>query len=159
MFGQLTPEQIEEVLTKQIIGRIGCHADNVTYVVPTSYAYYNNTIYCHTYEGMKVRMMKQNPQVCFEVDVLENLSSWKSVIAWGEFEEIIKQDNRKAAVQILLNRTLPFLSSKTMQLGKDWPFKENNPEDIDGILFKIELKNKTGRYESLDKIENDKKGL
>ena len=152
MFGQLTREQIEEVLTKQLVGRIGCHADKITYVVPTSYAYHDNTIYCHTYEGMKLNMMKQNPQVCFEVDALENLSDWKSVIAWGKFEEITKEADRKDALQILLNRSLPFTSSKTMQLGNDWPFTASTPENINGILFKILLKNKTGRYEMGDAV-------
>ncbi|MBK7883360.1 MAG: pyridoxamine 5'-phosphate oxidase family protein [Chitinophagaceae bacterium] len=156
MFGQLTREQIEEVLTKQLVGRIGCHADNITYVVPTSYAYHDNTIYCHTYEGMKLNMMKQNPQVCFEVDVLENLSDWKSVIAWGKFEEITKEADRKDALQILLNRSLPFITSKTMQFGDDWPFTASTTENINGVLFKIQLKNKTGRYEMGDAVRNER---
>lgn len=36
----------------------------------------------------KIEMMRKNPKVCFEVDDIKNIFSWKSVIAWGTFEEI-----------------------------------------------------------------------
>ena len=29
MFGKLTPEEIENVLTHEIIGHLGCHADDI----------------------------------------------------------------------------------------------------------------------------------
>jgi len=60
------------VLTSQLIGRIGCHADNVTYVVPVSYVYDGDSIYSHTHEGMKINMMRENPDVCFEADKHED---------------------------------------------------------------------------------------
>ncbi len=39
MFGELNPEEIEQLLSAQLVGRIGCHADGTTYVVPVSYGY------------------------------------------------------------------------------------------------------------------------
>jgi hypothetical protein len=39
MFGKLSSIEIEEVLTQQIIGRIACHANDMSYIVPISYAY------------------------------------------------------------------------------------------------------------------------
>jgi hypothetical protein len=36
MFGRLNLEEIDELLHQQIIGRIGCHSDGVTYIVPIS---------------------------------------------------------------------------------------------------------------------------
>ena len=53
MFGTLNPIEIESVLHGQIIGRIGCHIDNTTYVVPISYAYDGEFIYALTNEGLK----------------------------------------------------------------------------------------------------------
>jgi len=32
--------------------------------------------------------MRKNPEVCFQLDVIENLASWRSVICWGTFEEL-----------------------------------------------------------------------
>ncbi len=150
MFGTMNNEQIEDVLKRQFIGRIGCHADNKTYVVPISYAYDGKYIYCHTQEGMKTKMMRQNPSICFEVDTLENMATWKSVIAWGNFEDVINEDERAKALKVLLSRVYPFISTKKMQLGEHWPFVPDNLNEIKGVVFRIELKEKTGRFEMND---------
>ena len=39
MLGKLNEKQVEELLKSQLIGRIGCHANGVTYVVPVNYFY------------------------------------------------------------------------------------------------------------------------
>lgn len=98
MIGKLTESQIEELLGKQLIGRIGCHANDTTYVVPISYAYKDDNIYALTHEGMKVDLMRKNPQVCFEVDNTLDTSNWQSVITWGTFEEINDAAERKEAL-------------------------------------------------------------
>ena len=53
MLGELTANQIEMVLYCEVIGRIGCHANDNTYVVPTTYAYDGQFVYGHTIEAMK----------------------------------------------------------------------------------------------------------
>lgn len=149
MFGKLSSDQVEEVLKSQIIGRIGCHANNIPYVVPVSYAYDGTYIYGHTFEGMKVDMMRKNPKVCFETDDTKDLANWQSVVAWGEFEEL-KGKERDNAIQKLLNRVLPVISSKTMHISPQWPFPSDNAADITGIIYRIKLTEKTGRYEKSD---------
>ena len=59
MLGELSPEEIEEVLRSEITGRIGCHADGRTYVVPITYGYQRSYVYCHSPEGLKLRMMTE----------------------------------------------------------------------------------------------------
>ena len=39
MIGDLNFKEVEEVLQDQLIGRIGCHSNGITYIVPVSYAY------------------------------------------------------------------------------------------------------------------------
>lgn len=68
MLGELNTEQIELLLKSEVIGRIGCCADNKVYVVPVTYAYDGTHVYAHSKEGMKIRMMRKSPEVCFEVD-------------------------------------------------------------------------------------------
>ncbi len=150
MFGSLTNKEIEELLKRQFLGRIGCHTDDLTYVVPISYAYDGENIYCHTHEGMKTKMMRKNPNLCFEVDSLENMATWKSVIAWGKFEEVTEEAERAKALRVLLSRVYPFISSKKMHLGEQWPFVPDDLNSIKGIVFKIKLTEKTGRYEVND---------
>ncbi len=148
MFGILTSGEIEEMLANQLIGRIGCNADNRTYVVPISYAYDGENVYCHTYEGLKVMMMRTNPDVCFEVDTMDNLANWRSVIAWGIFEELTNKNDQRLAVQKLNNRKVPGIASQTLQFSPQWPFATNDDIDqVDGIVFRIKLYEKTGRFE------------
>ncbi len=147
MFGNLNHLEIEDVLNKQIVGHIGCHANDITYIVPISYAYDGTYIYGYTFEGMKLTMMRSNPNVCFQVDNLKNLANWQSVITWGKFEELANGEQRKQAIQKLMSRPLPMIHSETMHIAPQWPFPSNDTESLKGIAFRIKLEKKTGRYE------------
>jgi nitroimidazol reductase NimA-like FMN-containing flavoprotein (pyridoxamine 5'-phosphate oxidase superfamily) len=147
MFGKLDGNEVEELLKKQLIGRIGCHADNITYVVPISYVYDGVYIYGHTFEGMKIAMMRKNPRVCFEIDDTKNLANWQSVVAWGEFEELKDVKERDNALQKLNARVLPVISSETMHISPQWPFPPDDTSGIKGIAYRIRLTEKTGRFE------------
>lgn len=147
MFGKLNIQEIEELIKQQFIGRIGCHADDLTYVVPISYAYDGTYIYGHTVEGMKIDMMRKNPKVCFEIDNTKDLANWQSVICWGQFEELKTEEERKVGLQTLNARALPVITSETMRISSLWPFNTDDTKSIPGITFRILLKEKTGRFE------------
>jgi Predicted flavin-nucleotide-binding protein len=151
MIGQLNELQVEALLHKEIVGRIGCHTKDMVYVVPISYVYDGECIYGHTYDGLKTQTMRKNPQVCFEVDDLHDMGNWQSVIAWGVYIEIIQEEERNYALRLLLKRPLPFVSSATTHLGQSWPFIYEDIDVIDGIVFKIMLTKKTGKFESNSK--------
>src|SRR4051794_7672401 len=104
MIGELNYEEIEEVLQDQLVGRIGCHLSGKTFIVPVSYAYNDPYVYVYSLEGKKVIMMRENNEVCFEVDEIYDLSNWKSVVAWGTFEELRGTQERQKALKILLDR-------------------------------------------------------
>ena len=63
MLGELTAEQIEAMLRAETTGRIGCHADGRTYVVPVTYAYESGCVYSHGFDGLKIRLTRSNPRV------------------------------------------------------------------------------------------------
>jgi len=147
MFGKLNSQQIDQLIYSQVIGRIGCHADGITYVVPISYAYDGYCIYGHTLEGMKVNMMRKNPKICFEIDNTKDLANWQSAICWGTFEEITDQDERLKALKALEARRLPIITSETMHLTSQWPFPSGEINKLAGIVFRIVIKDKTGRFE------------
>ncbi|GAB4092541.1 pyridoxamine 5'-phosphate oxidase family protein [Flaviaesturariibacter terrae] len=147
MLGKLTLQEIESVLYAQLVGRIGCHADGETYVVPISYVYDGEYIICHTQEGKKIRMMRENPRVCFQLDDVTDLGHWKSVIVQGLFEEVTDADARNEAMRKLLERYLPLLTSSTMHLGEHWPFHPENFAEIGGQVFRIQVRERSGRYE------------
>ena len=149
MIEEMTFNEVEGFLKNQLVGRIGCHMDGITYIVPISYAYDGEYIYCRGKEGLKMYMMRRNHHLCFEVDNYQSLDNWKSVIAWGVFEEL-KNDGpeRKACIEQLRNRILPMITSQTMRFDEDWPFSESN--DIPGIFFRIKVTEKTGRQEKTE---------
>jgi uncharacterized protein len=153
MFGNLGDDAIETVLHHQIVGHIGCHSNDTTYVVPVSYAYNDDCIYAHSEEGKKMKMMRENPKVCFEVYRMENMGNWQCVIGWGDFEEITGEEERAAALRVLLKRDLPIIVSRTVQLTDEWPFVPENLNEIKGIVFRIKLHTKTGRYERTEEID------
>jgi uncharacterized protein len=149
MIGELSKKEIDQLLKRQFVGRIGCHTDGLTFVVPVSYTYDGTFIYVHRYSGMKVDMMRKNPKVCFRVDDTKHLANWQSVISWGEFEELTKTEDKKEALQKLQARVLPILSSETMHVAKEWPFPSGDDEKMPGVFFRIKLIAKTGRFEKI----------
>src|SRR3972149_5350109 len=80
---ELTQSEIAELLGAQVVGRTGCQADGLTYVVPIIYALEGDCIYAISIEGQKIRMMRDSPNVCFEVDEYDGRGSGRSVIVQG----------------------------------------------------------------------------
>jgi nitroimidazol reductase NimA-like FMN-containing flavoprotein (pyridoxamine 5'-phosphate oxidase superfamily) len=150
MLGKLTPDQIESMLNEEFIGRIGCHAEGKTYVVPVTYAYDGESIFAHSADGMKLRMMRANPSVCFEIDHMTDMANWRSVICWGEFEELEGNEARRG-MAMLMSRLLPVIASETATLHGGLGVDEHHLTDVRGrkaTAFRIRLTERTGRFES-----------
>lgn len=148
MLGELNHDQIEKLLHQELIGRIGCSANGITYVVPVTYAYDGRFIYSHSKEGKKIQLMRLNPIVCFEVDRMEHLYKWQSVICHGTFEELHDND-RKMGLQLLINRMHEVQVSETaMPVHHATEGHQNDAGPYKAIVFRIELKEKTGRFEN-----------
>jgi len=107
MISELTREQIESVFRGEVTGRIGCHAEGRTYIVPISYAYDGECVYAHSASGLKIRAMRANPTVCFEVEQIDDLANWRCVIAWGTYEELVDSEADRAERR-LAERLAPF---------------------------------------------------
>lgn len=150
MFGNLDNAQIQEVISGNVIGRLGCHADGKTYVVPISYAYDDNCIYGRSFEGLKISMMRKNPDVCFQIDQMDDMANWNSVIVWGNYEELINEPEKTKGLKILQSRILPTISSETVKLSPEWPFPAKDLSHVEGIVFRINIVEKTGRCEKID---------
>lgn len=146
MLGELNIEQIDALLRSEVIGRLGCHADDKTYIVPITYVFDGDAIIGHSAEGMKIDKLRQNPNVCFEIDKIENMGNWQSVIVWGVFEELQGYDAR-LAMQKLINRILPLITSETSMSthGIDAHQLETNGQKA--VVYHIKILEKTGRFE------------
>lgn len=153
MLGELNSYQIEDVLHSQVIGRIGCHANDRTYVVPISYAYDGVNIFARSNEGFKIEIMRANPGICFEVENIKDLANWKTVILWGNFVEILDEEERRYALEKLLRRRLPILSGEMSRFTPNWPFNPDNISSVDGVVYRVDIIEKTGRFENYEGTE------
>ena len=155
MLGDLNIEMQEELLKTQLVGRIGCHADGVTYIVPVNYVYGPPFVYAHSANGLKIELMRQNPQVCFEVDKIENLFNWQSVICQGIFEEVTDITETALAMQKLIDRIEPYLS-KNEDAHPSHGFADK-ASDIgftkELVIYRIKLTGKTGRFEKRELVQ------
>ncbi len=150
MIGKLTEEKIEEVLEKNVLGRIGCHNGSRTYVVPINYVYDGKYIIGHSVAGLKIDMMRKNPQVCFEVDEMKSFTNWKSVIAWGEYQELKEERERYAAMKLFVDRMMRLKISETALPPEvaESRIHPRSPGNIKPIIYRIVVTEKTGRFES-----------
>lgn len=149
MLGELNPEMVEELLKTQLLGRIGCHAEGVTYIVPVHYAYDAPYIYANSAKGMKVDMMRRNPNVCFEIDKIKDFFNWQSVVCQGVFEEILDISEQQRAMQKIINKIEPYL-----QKARDAHPAHgitDNAYDIgitkELVVYRIKITSKTSRCE------------
>ena len=53
MIEELSESEIEAFLRRQLIGRVGCHAEGQTYVVPVIYVWDGGYVYVQSIEGRK----------------------------------------------------------------------------------------------------------
>ena len=135
---ELGAQEIEDFLRDEVVGRIGCSEDGAgLYVVPIIYAYEDEAAYVLTTEGRKTASMRMNPEVCFEVDRYDaETGSWRSVIAWGRYEELEGEDAQ--AARSLLARRFEERAGRR---------REARPGSAEGefVAFRIVLGERTGR--------------
>lgn len=163
MWGDLDKSQIDDFLKSQLIGRLGCSDGNKVYVVPITYAYNNGYIYGHTKDGLKIQMMRNNPNVCFEIDWMKDMSNWKSVIVYGTFEEL-KGEDANNGLEILMKSIMYNLDRKSSPTGvsgndnlgiQNFAFQHSflspflhskNNEIFEIVVYRIKVNESTGKF-------------
>lgn len=146
MIAELNDRQIENILSSVLVGRIGCHSEGRTYVVPVAFAWHDGYIYAHSNEGLKVRMMRKNPSVCFQVDAIDSLANWRCVIMQGEFEELTTRELQLHAFNLLQERLSPFRTSDAAKPHSPPPGEKRRRP----VFYRIRIVEKSGRYEKND---------
>jgi len=154
MVGRLNNEQIEQVLKENVLGRIGCNDGHKSYVVPVNYVYDDKFIIAHSMMGLKIQMMRKNPQVCFEVDEMKTFTSWKSVLAWGEYQELTDERDRYYAMKLFVDRSMYIKISQVPVLPEISEKKTHTHSSVNfkPIIYRIVITEKTGRFENEESL-------
>jgi len=104
---EMTPKEVEQFLSCARVGHLGLSLkDGSPYVVPVGYAYTDGKIFFHTCnKGLKMNALRQNANVCFEVDeTLSDASMFKSVIVFGKAEIISDKAKMIPYLQKLIDK-------------------------------------------------------
>jgi len=149
MLGKLTNDEIEGVLTSNLLGRIGCSNGEKIYVIPINYVYDGQFILAHSEEGLKIDIMRSNPNVCFEVEEVQNFSNWRSVIVWGVYQELSDERSRSYVMKVFNDKAVHIKMSLTAQLygvtgttGDNFQYLSTKP-----VIYRIVINEKSGRFE------------
>lgn len=137
-FHSLGPGEIEEMLRRNHVGRLAFARGQQVDITPIHYVYDGGWIYGRTSEGAKIEATSPWHPVAFEIDEVEGLFDWRSVVVRGGFYVIPEEgaawehEVRMKAVG-LLRRLIPAT------------FRDEDPTPERTLLFRIAVQEATGR--------------
>lgn len=136
--------EIEDIIKKAIVCRIGLTDGNEPYVVPVCFGYERGALYFHgAGVGRKINMLKKNNRVCFEIDGDVAVRSaekackfslkYRSVIGTGRAYILEKAEEKARSLNVIMKH----------YAGRDFIFTKS---DLDSALvWKVEIESLTGK--------------
>ena len=136
---------IKAIIEKARVCRLGMVNGNKPYIVPLSFGYSDNALYFHgSLKGQKIDLIRKNPNVCFEFDLIaepiesENVCDWnmryQSVIGFGKALFIESSDDKREALSVIMAQ----YSDRLFQ------FPENMLKAM--AVIKVEIESMTGKH-------------
>jgi hypothetical protein len=109
------PKTLEAILQKATIVRLAMIDNGLPYLLPFNFGYSENCIYIHSAPmGKKIDVLRQKPQVCFEVedetatvegDIACRWSTmYRSIIGYGKVEIVTGFDEKQNALDIIMQQ-------------------------------------------------------
>lgn len=137
--GVLERAKCEEILSRNVVGRLGFTLHDRVNITPVHFAYEEGWIYGRTQPDGKLLPILRNRRVAFEVDEHEDLFNWKSVVVHGPLYliEPDASEHEKVAYSIAL-RLLRRIVPSTLGDGDPEPFRNQ--------LFRIQVSEISSRF-------------
>ncbi len=106
-------EEMESIISKADVCRLGLSVDNIPYIVPLNFGYRDSCLYFHTPKvGKKTDMIKTNSRVCFEMDIdhevvraenpCDSSMKFRSVIGYGRASLLDEIEEKRRALDIIV---------------------------------------------------------
>jgi nitroimidazol reductase NimA-like FMN-containing flavoprotein (pyridoxamine 5'-phosphate oxidase superfamily) len=121
------------------IGRLGCCRDGRPYVVPVHYVCSGALIFSFTMPGQKLDFMRDNPNVCLQVESIERSDKWKCVLVQGIFREFTFEADQQEAWKVLQQH------NDWCEVGGQLVQHGEHDSDRKPIFFSITMDVTTGR--------------
>jgi nitroimidazol reductase NimA-like FMN-containing flavoprotein (pyridoxamine 5'-phosphate oxidase superfamily) len=147
MLEPLTPNAALDVLRHGTVGRLGLISDGRPYVVPITYAFDAHTIIGHSGPGAKLDALRHADRVCFEVEEIDDLRHWRSVIAWGRYEEL-HGEARERALHLLTAAIMPQLATADEPGHGGTEPADHGGDDTTAAVYRVHLDEIHGRFET-----------
>jgi nitroimidazol reductase NimA-like FMN-containing flavoprotein (pyridoxamine 5'-phosphate oxidase superfamily) len=136
---EMTNSEIDEVLAQVGYGHLACARNNRPYVVPIHYAYDKLKIYIYTTDGKKTDIIRDNPQVCLQVEQVVDNGDWRSVIVDGEAERVTDREERENAIKLIRSGNPTLTPAISIRWMDNWV-----RENIE-VVYRIRPTTITGR--------------
>lgn len=137
MITELSEDAARDFLREQNVARLACVLETgEPYVVPVNYLFKDDAVYIHSLDGLKLSALRANPQACLQSDEIRDSFQWRSVVAFGEFEEITEP--------VLRTEILNELFTHFQRLTPVEAQREDSPGNRQIVLFRIRIKRISG---------------
>ena len=108
----MNKENIEAIIRKAIVCRLGMLDGDTPYIVPLCFGYRDGILYFHgSMKSRKAELIQKHPKVCFEIDILtEPISAldpcdwdmrYQSVVGFGKACVVEAVEEKKQALEII----------------------------------------------------------
>ena len=114
---EMRASEAREVLEQLNYAHLAVAKDNIPYVVPVHYAFDGEDLFIYTTEGKKAEIIRINPEICLQAEEVVDNENWRSVIVSGTAEQIIDEESRQKALDLILKinpRLTPAISIRWM---------------------------------------------
>ena len=139
---------IEEIVSRSKVCKLAMCDRDIPYIVPMCFGFKDNTLYFHSApKGKKIEIIKKNPNVCFEFEILTQViqsakackwgMKYKSVIGFGTACFITDHDLKRQAFDIIMNQYADGLFS----------YEEASLKST--IIIKVEIHGMTGKQSEI----------
>lgn len=137
-FRDLTPEECRALLARHSVGRLAYTFHDRVDVEPITYVPIGGTMVFRTGPGSKLQTLTHHPWVALEVDEVDGLFDWQSVIVHGTVY-ILHEEGSQAESRAYRSavRALRDLVPATLGPGDPVPFRN--------VVAKLHIDRMTGR--------------
>jgi nitroimidazol reductase NimA-like FMN-containing flavoprotein (pyridoxamine 5'-phosphate oxidase superfamily) len=137
-FRDLPFAEIEEMLRSHRYGRLAFAFRDRVDIEPIHYVYEEGWLYCRTAPGTKLSVLSHHPWVAFEIDDVEDLFRWRSVVVKGTVY-FVEPDGSQA-----LDETYEHTLAALRRLVPE-ALTEGDPTPGRSVLFRIHIDEMHGR--------------
>jgi nitroimidazol reductase NimA-like FMN-containing flavoprotein (pyridoxamine 5'-phosphate oxidase superfamily) len=140
--------EIDSIIKSGQVCRVAFSLNNKPYIVPMYYGFKDNTLYFHSAkQGKKIDIINKNNQVCFEIDINQDIintgvpcnwkNSYSSIIGFGKAKLVESYSEKVKALNLILDHYSP----KTI-----YNFLKDNVDKT--AIIKIKIEKITGKKSS-----------